>query len=173
LPAGGARFASTIPAHGDREARCAKLLGDLFNSLRAALLPWGVRNAIHWDEVDVRITATQHLDQRRRIIWAIVNPTNHRHLKGGSTPGRSRMCSGGCHHLFYRPLSIQWDEKIAQRIARGVKRDRKGDLWSHLSESVNSWNHTARRDDDAALSNPTTKWIGQPINRGKDGIKVL
>jgi hypothetical protein len=121
LSAGGARLAPTIPAHGDREARCAKLLGDLFNPLRAALLPWGVGNAIHGDEIDVCIAATQHLYKRRRIIWAIVNPINHRHLKGGSTSRRSRMCSGGRHHLLHRPLPIQWHEKVAKWIARGVK----------------------------------------------------
>jgi hypothetical protein len=83
------------------------------------------------------------------------------------------MCSGSRHHLLYRPLPIQWDEEIAQWVARGVKRDRKGHLWSHLSESVDPWNHTTRRDNDASLSNPTTEWIGQPVNGCKDGVEVL
>jgi hypothetical protein len=121
LSAGCARLASTIPAHGDREARGAKLLGDLFNTLRATLLPWGVRNAIHGDQIDVRIATAQHLYERRRIIWAIVNPINHRHLKGGSTSRCPCVCSGGRHHLLHWPLPIQWDEKIAQWVARGVK----------------------------------------------------
>jgi hypothetical protein len=42
-----------------------------------------------------------------------------------------------------------------------------------LSESVDPWNHTTRRDNDAALSNPATEWIGQTVNGCKDGIKVL
>ena len=92
-----------------------------FDALRAALLPRGVRNTIHWDQIDVRIATAQHLYERRRIIRAIVNPINHRDLKGGSPSRCPRMCSGGRHHLLHWPLPIQWDEKIAQRIARGVK----------------------------------------------------
>jgi hypothetical protein len=121
LSAGGARLAPTIPAHSDREARCAKLLGDLFDALRAALLPWGVRNAIHGDQIDVRIATAQHLYERRRIIWAIVNPIDHCHLKGGSTSRCPCMCSGSRNHLLHWPLPIQRDEKIAQGVARGVK----------------------------------------------------
>jgi hypothetical protein len=121
LPAGGARLAPTIPSHGDREARGTQLFSDLFDALRAALLPRGVRNTIHWDQIDVRIATAQHLYERRRIIWTVVNPINHRHLKGGSTPGRPRVRSGGRHHLLHWPLPIQWDEKVAQWVARGVK----------------------------------------------------
>jgi hypothetical protein len=97
------------------------LFSNLFDPPRVALLPRCVRNAIHWDQINVGVTTTQHLDQRCRIIWAIINPVNHRHLKGGATPRRPRMCSGGRHHLLHRPLPIEWHEKVAKWIARGVK----------------------------------------------------
>jgi hypothetical protein len=97
------------------------LLGNLLNALCTTLLPWGVRNTIHRDEIDVCVAASQHLDERRRIVRAIVNPINHRHLKGGSTSRCPCMCSGGRHHLLHWPLPIQWNEQIAQWVARGVK----------------------------------------------------
>jgi len=59
LPTCGARLTAAISAHGYGEARRTELIGDLLNPLRRGLLPRGMRDSIHGDQVHVRATAAQ------------------------------------------------------------------------------------------------------------------
>jgi hypothetical protein len=59
LPTCSARLAAAIATHGHGKASGAELIGDLLDALRRGLLPRGMRNGIHGDQVHMRAAPPQ------------------------------------------------------------------------------------------------------------------
>jgi hypothetical protein len=77
-------------------------------------------DAVHRDQIYVGTTPSQEVRKRRSILGTIVDAIDHRHLVRGPSTCCSSMCGRRCDHLFNGPLAVEWNEKIAKRIPRGV-----------------------------------------------------
>ena len=172
LAAGRTDLLAAVAPDRRLDAGRAERRGEALDDGHRAGGPRRVRDGVHRDEVDVRVVAAQEVDHRGRVRLGVVDAADHRDLVADPPAGRGRVVAGGRDDLRDRPAAVQRDEDVAQRVARGVERDRQRELWSERGQATDAGHDARRRHGDVAGTQPEPVPVVERLDGGQDPVEV-
>ena len=100
------------------------------------------------------VVAAQQLGHRVGVGSRVVHAADHRDLVGDPPAGRARVVAGGVDDLGDRPAPVERHEDVAQRVARGVERDRERELRPERGQPPDPGHDAGGRDRDVPRAEP-------------------
>ena len=118
------------------------------------------------------VIAPQQLGHRGRVELGVVHASDHRDLVRDAPPGGRRVVARGGDDLGDRPPPVERHQHVAQRIARGMERDRQRELWSERGQPPDAGHDPGGRDRDMARAEAEPAAVVQRLDGGQHPVEV-